>query len=130
MLRVLSLLLPALIPSWRFFKEVGPSPRIELRGAGGIWQDLTPRTGQRSFAQVLLHLLWNPVWNEYLYLVTCSERLAADPSPEAQAAFIARALAFSDVKSGSWVELRLRFVEPGSQGAGQAILFETMAQVP
>jgi len=29
MLRTLQLLLPALIPSWEFFKAVAPSPRIE-----------------------------------------------------------------------------------------------------
>jgi hypothetical protein len=130
MLRALTLLLPALIPSWRFFKDVGPSPRIELRGAGGIWQDLSPRLARRSFAQVLLHLLWNPIWNEYLYLVTCSERLVADSSAQAQAVFTDRALSFSEYKPGTWVELRIRFVEPSSQGAGEAIVFETMAQVP
>ena len=30
---LIALLLPALIPSWRFFKEVAPSPRIEVSTA-------------------------------------------------------------------------------------------------
>ncbi len=84
MLRLLSLLLPALIPSWRFFKTVAPSPRIEYRligpdGAGG-WQEDRPRPRHLSFGQMLRRMLWNPDWNEQLYLVSCSERLIEAPS--------------------------------------------------
>ena len=84
MLRLLSLLLPALIPSWRFFKTVAPSPRIEYRligpdGAGG-WQEDRPRPAHLSLRQILSRLLWNPDWNEQLFLVSCSERLIEAPS--------------------------------------------------
>lgn len=84
MLRLISLLLPALIPSWRFFKTVAPSPRIEYRLVAksfvGPWQEDRPRPASLSFTQMLRRLLWNPDWNEQLFLVSCSERLIEVPS--------------------------------------------------
>ncbi len=83
MLRLISLLLPALIPSWRFFKTVAPSPRVEYRlirdGQPGAWQEDRPRPAHVSFAMMLRRMLWNPDWNEQLFLVSCSERLIEDP---------------------------------------------------
>lgn len=79
MLRLLGLLLPALIPSWRFFKSVAPSPRIEYRlihsGAVGDWQPDRPRPDSVGFGQMLRRMLWNTAWNEQLYMVSLSERL-------------------------------------------------------
>lgn len=77
--RLLSLLLPALIPSWRFFKTVGPSPRVEYRlihsGQPGTWQEDRPRPQRLGLGQMLRRMLWNPSWNEQLFMVSCAERL-------------------------------------------------------
>lgn len=86
MIRALSLLLPVLVPSWRFFAMVAPSPRIEVAIAdpGGdacsAWQEFRPRPAHISIAESLRNLFWNPHWNETLYLTACAERFLADGS--------------------------------------------------
>jgi hypothetical protein len=83
-LRLMSLFLPTVIPSWRFFQTVAPSPRIEYRlitgEQAGDWHEDRPRPAHLSFGQMLRRMLWNPDWNEQLYLVSCSERLIEAPS--------------------------------------------------
>ncbi|OIQ35509.1 MAG: hypothetical protein BM559_02820 [Roseobacter sp. MedPE-SWchi] len=83
-LRLLSLFLPTVIPSWRFFKTVAPSPRIEYRliaqGSAGAWREDRPRPAHLGLGRILRRMLWNPDWNEQLYLVSCSERLIEAPS--------------------------------------------------
>ena len=85
MLHTLRLLAPALIPSWRFFKEVAPAPRIEyavLRGPDRTpeaWTEARPRPARLSFGRMLARMLWNPRWNETLFMVSCAERLVAAP---------------------------------------------------
>lgn len=77
----LTLLLPALLPSWRFFASVGPSPRIQFAwlqhetDSETRWQDFWPRPAHLSVAALLRRLAWNPTWNESLYMVSCCERL-------------------------------------------------------
>ncbi|WP_417700665.1 hypothetical protein [Pseudophaeobacter sp.] len=89
MLRLISLFLPTVIPSWRFFNTVAPSPRIEFRliepgqsaaHAVGGWQEDRPRPQHLRLWQMLQRMLWNPQWNEQLYLVSCAERLIEAPS--------------------------------------------------
>ncbi|MFW8634253.1 hypothetical protein [Cribrihabitans pelagius] len=86
MASLLSLLLPALLPSWRFFKTVEPSPRLEwalLPGAeqpAETWQEFRPRPQRIGPFRMALRLLWNPRGNETLFLVSCAERLTANPS--------------------------------------------------
>ncbi len=86
MIRALSLLLPVLVPSWRFFAMVAPSPRIEVAIAdpGGAacsaWQEFRPRPARISVWGSLRNLFWNPHWNETLYLTACAERFLADGS--------------------------------------------------
>ncbi len=84
MLRLLNLLLPALIPSWRFFKAVEASPRVQWTldpaGASENWQEFRPRPQHLPILQMVLRLFWNPVWNESLFLVTCAERIEQEPS--------------------------------------------------
>ena len=83
---MLRLLLPALIPSWRFFDTIGPSPRIEFAvvehpdAPVPEWQEFRPRPARVSLATMLLRLFWNPRWNESLYLATCAENLLEGPS--------------------------------------------------
>ncbi|MAE51733.1 MAG: hypothetical protein CMH27_07970 [Micavibrio sp.] len=79
----LKLMLPALVPSWRFFDMIAPSPRIEYRlfdtGETPItdWQEYRPRPRYLSIFAMAKRMVWNPNWNEMLYLVSCSERIMA-----------------------------------------------------
>lgn len=81
LLKTVSLLLPVLFPSWRFFKTVGPSPRVEYRlisaGQETDWQESRPLPKQVSFPQMLLRMFWNPERNTQLYMVSLSERLVS-----------------------------------------------------
>jgi uncharacterized protein (UPF0248 family) len=80
-LKTVKLLLPALIPSWRFFDTMAPSPRIEftlLKAAHDVpenWQEFRPRPAHLSVGSMLKRLFWNPRWNETLFLISCAERL-------------------------------------------------------
>lgn len=85
MLPTIKLLLPALLPSWRFFDAVGPSPRIEFRlmtrpDADTPWQPFRPRPARLGPAQMARRLVWNPLWNETLFMVSCAERLLHHPT--------------------------------------------------
>ena len=80
-INTLKLLFPALIPSWNFFDLIAPSPRIQFsllkeeNDSERNWQEFRPRPKHLSFLQMIKRMLWNPVWNESLYLVTCAERI-------------------------------------------------------
>lgn len=84
--KTLKLLLPALIPSWRFFDVIAPSPRIEFTlletplSVPEIWQEFRPRPVKLSTWTMIKRLFWNPRWNESLFLVSCAERLMANPT--------------------------------------------------
>ncbi|MGB0660249.1 MAG: hypothetical protein ACPGNV_08700 [Mangrovicoccus sp.] len=85
----MSLLLPALFPSWRFFRTIAPSPRVEYAWLSqpdaepANWQPARPRPARLDFAMMLRRLLWNPKWNETLYWVSLSERVAHSASAHA-----------------------------------------------
>lgn len=87
---LLKLLLPALIPSWNFFDVIAPSPRVEyarLRSIGdasGDWREFRPRPERLSPLEMLRRLVWNPYWNESLFLVSCAERLTDEPSAHSE----------------------------------------------
>ena len=88
MLKTLKLLLPALIPSWNFFDIIAPSPRIEFtllntsRETPTQWQEFRPRPAHIPLTTLLKTLFWNPWWNENLFLVSCAERLMANPTEQ------------------------------------------------
>lgn len=90
MFRTLSLIVPVLVPSWRFFSAVAPSPRIEIallgpaQEAAKEWREFRPRPARLSLVQSLRSLFWNPRWNEGLFLTSCAERFLSSGS---QAAF-------------------------------------------
>lgn len=122
---MLRLLLPALIPSWRFFDRVGPSPRVEYAlhadtdEAPLRWQEVIPLPLHLSFLEMLWRLVWNPVGNERLYLVSCAERLLEDGS-EARASQlvsrVARVLGRSAESDGLRVRVVLVTGAPGESG--------------
>lgn len=86
MWRTILLILPILIPSWRFFKSIEPSPRVQwgLTSADTVtpinWQEFRPRPAYLSPFQIFRRLFWNPAWNESLFLVSCAERLQENPT--------------------------------------------------
>jgi hypothetical protein len=72
-----ALVLPVLLPSWRFFKSVEPSPRIEW-GFGTepeVWHPLFPPPETLSAWQITLRLFWNADRNDALFMLSCAERL-------------------------------------------------------
>lgn len=86
MLNTLKLLLPALLPSWRFFDFIAPSPRIQFAVLSSVddvpsdWTLIRPRPASLSFAQMLGRMVWNPWWNESLFTVSCAERIVDQPN--------------------------------------------------
>ena len=88
MIRALSLLVPVLMPSWRFFAVVAPSPMIEFAvrqpGAKGKphWQEFRPRPQALSLLAMARRLFWNPQWTETLFLTTCTERYLESEDPK------------------------------------------------
>ncbi|MEO0398494.1 MAG: hypothetical protein AAF224_03620 [Pseudomonadota bacterium] len=81
--------MPVLFPSWRFFPEVGPSPRIEYALLSpsdekpSTWMLFQERPATLSFVQSLKSFFWNPAGNKYLFLVTCCEQFLANNSQPA-----------------------------------------------
>lgn len=85
-LQSFKLLLPALIPSWRFFSDIAPSPRVEFclqdktQTLLWEWQEFRPRPQRLPLWRMVLRMFWNPDWNESLFLVSCSERMIEAPT--------------------------------------------------
>ena len=80
------LLGPVLIPSWRFFDVVGPSPRIEYGFqlaadvAPACWHRLEFAPPAVSLTQMLLRLFFNAQRNDMLFLVSCCDQVISDSS--------------------------------------------------
>jgi hypothetical protein len=125
-LQTLKLLLPALIPSWRFFHTIAPSPRIEFtllhtaHEASGGWQEFRPRPARLSVGAMLMRLFWNPRWNESLYLVSCAERLMTHPTEHSVREIrdrIEAELARNAIDAGAAPYLQFRLVFVSWEGA-------------
>lgn len=88
MLRTIQLILPALMPAWNFFDVIAPSPRIEYafcNATGKLktgWQIFRPRPATLSTLEIMQRLVWNPHWNETLFLNSCAERLSQGITPD------------------------------------------------
>lgn len=109
MIALLRLLLPALVPSWRFFKSVQPSPRVYWQYEGDTdWQEFRPRPAHISPLTMARRLVWNPRWNEALYAVSLAERLTVDPTPHAENEMFRLIMAQAD-RAGA-LRFRLIFV--------------------
>lgn len=137
MLKALRLLLPALVPSWRFFDVIAPSPRIEYAlGAApgavpGGWREFRPRPARLSPLEMLARLVWDPRWNETLFLVSCAERLVDQPTAHSEdeifrriAADLARAP--DGAGQAPWLWFRLVFI----RREGESLVRETLFTAP
>ncbi len=113
MLRTFNLLLPALIPSWRFFDAVAPSPRIEVSLGGEGWQEHRPRPETLSKLAVFFSLFYNRHWNEALYLVSCAERIMMGNEKHSVGQILGRIRADLDGNAGT---LRFRLVFVSREG--------------
>lgn len=135
-MKPLTLLLPALIPSWNFFDVIAPSPRIEyaLTGSSAVpkagWTEFRPRPRTVSARTLLARLIWNPRWNETLFLVSCAERLINAPTDHSQDEIFTRLAA--DLRSGpggaaagDWLSFRLVFVSRENQTIQREVLFQS-----
>lgn len=122
MLRPLALLLPALIPSWRFFDVIAPSPRIEFAtlaspDSAAVWQAFRPRPARVALSTMLVRLFWNPRWNESLFLVSCAERLVDQPTQHSQDEIFQRIASDlrdrleGDPEAAPWLTFRLVFLQ-------------------
>lgn len=119
--KTIQLLLPVLIPSWRFFDAIAPSPRVEFSlfsdadNAWLEWQEFWPRPEYVSIPRMLRRMIWNPCWNESLYVMACAERLIKLQDEDTQkhsAEQIAQRIRrhFSDDKKTANFKFRLIFM--------------------
>ncbi|MCW1428909.1 hypothetical protein [Novosphingobium sp. JCM 18896] len=129
----LRLLLPAIVPSWRFFDAVTASPRLDYALApasdtpAGPWREFRPRPAVLTPATMLRRLLWNPQWNESLHLVSLAERLlgaaSAETAAHSQRELLLRVARDLDRNGGcahdALLQIRLRLVS--RVGPGDAI---------
>lgn len=127
MLDLLKLLLPALMPSWRFFKSVDPSPRVEwallkdVEDTPAHWQEFRPRPQHLTLRAMAQRMLWNPRWNESLFLVSCAERLTLAPTPHSEKEILRRisaeiARSLPPAEQLSFVLFRLVFLDRSEDG--------------
>ena len=132
-LRAFQLLLPALIPSWRFFDWIAPSPRIEFAvlptstSTPENWQRLTDRPDQLETTVALRRLFYNPEWNDQLYLVSCAERIAQAPDAHSIEQIFRRIEALlPSSTTDKYIRFRLVFVERncGDTGNDNALISE------
>lgn len=138
MLNTLKLLLPVLIPSWRFFDVIAPSPRIEFRQLTSLaseepdkthhWQEFRPRPAQLSIFSMLKRMFWNASWNESLFLVSCAERLMANPSQHSYQE-IAKRIKLElqsggvDITATPFMQFRLVFLSKDNQELSRHITY-------
>lgn len=134
MLETLRLLLPIFAPSWVFFNEVAPSPRIEyslqrtLQDEDAEWQEMLLRPESMSVWATLLSMFYNPSWNEALYMMNCAERLIINPTAHSEQEIINRIQAKLmrdkvDLHARPYLRFRLVFVSREGTGLRRDILY-------
>lgn len=129
------LLLPALIPSWNFFDVIAPAPRVEYAllaspgDATGTWREFRPRPAHIPVATMVRRLLWNPRWNQSLFVMGCAERLVEDRTPAHSEAEIFKRIAAELVPQPQdperpWLCFRLVFVSREGQALTEDVMFQ------
>ncbi len=114
---------------------IAPAPRVEyalLASPGDTscaWREFRPRPEQVSLATLLKRLVWNPRWNQTLFVMSCAERLAEDRTPAHSEAELFKRIA-ADLAlepqdpARPWLCFRLVFVSRD----GEALTEEVMVQ--
>lgn len=88
MIKIIKLLLPILQPSWQFFKEIAPSPRIEFRllehaSENLSWTEFRPRPEKLPVLSHFYRFFYNAEWNESMYMTNCAESLIVEATEHA-----------------------------------------------
>lgn len=119
MLRLVSFVLPVLLPSWRFFQSVEPSPRVEWACCHTSqkplnWREFRPCRTRITPLQMVCSLFWNPSRNANLFIVSCAERIRQAPNDHSIG--VIQAAVQSDIREGiiattsDLIQFRLVFV--------------------
>ncbi|MDH5217087.1 MAG: hypothetical protein OEX19_05300 [Gammaproteobacteria bacterium] len=137
-LNTLKLLLPAVIPSWRFFDFIEPSPRVQytllpsVEARPDVWKEFRPRPQSVSIFTMLGRMLWNPVWNESLFLVSCAERLIDYPTRHSEDEILQRIAMHliqhmdnTELSSACFLQFRLVFVKRSEDRLEESVLFHS-----
>ncbi len=141
MLQTLKLFLPALLPSWRFFDVIAPSPRIQFTLLNTEnenptkWSEFRPRPEFLPFITMLKRLLWNPQWNESLFMVSCAERLIEHPNRHSEEEILKRIIREykkNNLNQGnltaSYLQFRLILIQRQDNQLEQTIVFHSRIQ--
>lgn len=129
MIRTVQLLFPALLPSWRFFDWIAPSPRIEIAllqttdQQAKEWQEVRPRPSRLSFGAMVKRLFWNAEWNDYLFLISCSERLVENLTDHSYQEILNRIRADIDGKAVPYIQFRLVFISRELNGLQKEVCY-------
>ncbi len=126
--KTIDLLLPALFPSWRFFKEVGPSPRVEyrvvLKGQRTAWRESHPVPERVGLGSVIARMVWNPARNTQLYMVSLSERLVSG-RVEHSASELNHLIAAKIEESQGDLQFRLMFMDDEGGAITGTVVYES-----
>jgi hypothetical protein len=129
MIKTLSLILPVLMPSWRFFETIEPSPRIQwaVVKEPPDWKEFRPRPHLVSPTQMFLRLFWNPAWSDTLFATSCAERVLQNPTAhsieEIQRRILADIGGTQTNASGTLVQFRMILVHRHGKGLSQDTVF-------
>lgn len=123
--RTIDLLLPVLFPSWRFFKQVGPSPRVEYRVLSDAreseWRESHPIPEHIGFGRMARRMVWNPSRNTQLYMVSLSERLVSGLVEHSESE-LNQLIAEKIAEDAGDLQFRLMFMTPeGDQIVGTVV---------
>jgi len=119
------LIIPIFIPSWQFFKEIAPSPRIEFALLANEdeqlkWQELSP-PARRNF---ISSLFYNPDWNRFLYIMNCAERLVLHED-ERDAREIINYIASRAQVTSPYLQFRLVFIDRVDKELRSTVLYSS-----
>lgn len=135
LLNTIKLLFPALIPSWNFFDIISPSPRIHfiLLDTEKVriteWQEFRPRPEKISVGQTLIRLIWNPKWNESLFLVSCAEKIIDNYTTHSENEILSRIENnFRHEDKATYCQFRLVFIYRESSDLKEDNLFTSRTQ--
>ncbi len=113
MWRVAQLYTPVLFPSWRFFEEIGAGVRVDYQRGNGPWTPATVTPPRSKWPSYLVRLVWNPTWNERLYLVTLAECVLTGTSAKASDDLARRLFALS--RGSGPLAFRIRLIDADSE---------------
>jgi hypothetical protein len=124
-------MLPALVPSWRFFDVIAPSPRIHFRllsdhGVAYDWQEFNPRPAHIPLLTMFDRMIWNPRWNEQLFVVSCAERILGHYTKHSEreiAMRIVRHLSQEQMHKAAELQFRIELLERKQEGLTTSTAF-------